>query len=302
MVRIAVVGSLMMDLVVRAPRLAREGESLIGRSFGTFIGGKGGNQATAAARLGAEVAMIGRVGADDFGRAITAQLANEGIDTTNISIDDAEGTGVAVPIVLDDGANAIYALPRANLALAPAHIEAARDAITSSDMLVIQFETGMEAVVAAIRTAVGAGVPVLLNPAPIAPHPPESVSLPTVIVVNEVEAAALAPSAGGNHVAEALALSGPAGRLAVVTLGEKGAVFAHAGETAGQSPFLVEAVDSVGAGDAFCGALAVALANGRPHAEAVRFASAAGALAVTRPGATAGLPTIRELESFLNAR
>lgn len=299
MVRIAVVGSLMMDLVVRAPRLALEGESLIGRSFETFIGGKGGNQATAAARLGASVTMIGRVGEDDFGRAIAAQLVSEGIDTTHVTSDPGEGTGVAIPIVLDDGSNAIYALPRANLALSPAHIEAARPAIAASDVLVIQFETGMDAVVAAMRAANSAGVPVLLNPAPIVPHPPEALAIPSVVVANEVEAAALAPAANADHISEARHLSGPTGRLAVVTLGAEGAVLAHAGEIGAQPPFAVEAIDSVGAGDAFCGALAFALARGKPPGEAVRFAAAAGALAVTKPGATGGLPTLSDVEAFL---
>lgn len=292
----------MMDLVVRAPRLAREGESLIGRSFETFIGGKGGNQATAVARLGAEVTMIGRVGDDEFGRAIVARLEGEGIDTAHISIDGREGTGVAVPIVLDSGENAIYALPRANLTLSPEHIEAADEVIAASDMLVLQFETGMDAVASAMRVARKAGVPVLLNPAPIAPHDPEILDLPTVIVANEVEAALLAPNSHGDHGQHALHLSGASGRLAVVTLGEAGAVFAVSGETGSQEAFSVEAVDSVGAGDAFCGALAVALAGGQSAKDAVRFASAAGAIAVTRPGATGGLPTLDELASFLSAR
>jgi len=145
MVRIAVVGSLMMDLVVRAPRIPVVGESLIAHSFQTFIGGKGGNQATAAARLGAEITMIGRVGDDDFGRAIVANLRNEGIDTTAVFTDPATGTGVAVPIVLDDGNNAIFAIPRANLALDAADIERARPAIEAAGVLMVQFEVGMAA-------------------------------------------------------------------------------------------------------------------------------------------------------------
>lgn len=292
----------MMDLVVRTPRLAAEGESLIGHSFQTFIGGKGGNQATAAARLGADVSMIGRVGDDDFGRAITAQLQREGIDTAQVSIDPTEGTGVAVPIVLDDGRNAIYALPRANLALSAEHIERARDLISGSDMLILQFETGMEAIVVAMRVARDAGVPVLLNPAPIAPHPPGALELPTVIVANEIEAAALVPAASGDHEREAQLLSGSSGRLAVITLGEEGAVFYVDGTIGRQPAFPVAPVDSVGAGDAFCGALAIALTDNMPAAEAVRFASAAAAIAVTRPGATAGLPSRSEILTLLNVR
>ncbi len=299
MVRIAVVGSLMMDLVVRAPRLVREGESLIAQSLETFAGGKGGNQATAAARLGADVAMIGRVGNDDFGHALVQSLGSEGVDTAAVSVDEDHGTGVAVPIVLDGGANAIYALPRANLRLNASHILAGRDHIVRADMLVVQFETGIDAVLVALTIAREAGVPTLLNPAPIVPHPPETLTLATIIVANEVEAAALVPAARGNHQAEVESLLRPGLELAVVTLGERGALWSDGGPCQSAPAFPVSAIDSVGAGDAFCGALAVALAEGMSHAGAVRFASAAGALAVTRPGATAALPTREHIAALL---
>jgi ribokinase len=299
MVRIAVVGSLMMDLVVRAPRLVREGESLIAHSLETFVGGKGGNQATAAARLGADVHMIGRVGNDDFGRSILEALRSEGVDTTCVSVDDAEGSGTAIPIVLDDGSNAIYALPRANLRLNASHIDAAREQIAAADMLVVQFETGMDAVIAALTLARAAGVPTLLNPAPIAAHPPETLTLASILVANEVEAAALAPEARGDHEREVRALLDRGPGLVIVTLGELGAVWSDGGPYVSAPPFPVQSVDSVGAGDAFCGALAVALAEGAPHAEAVRFASAAGAIAVTRPGATGALPTRDQISGLL---
>lgn len=291
----------MMDLVVRAPRMAVAGESLIGTGFATFVGGKGANQATAAARLGAEVAMIGKVGDDDFGRSIVAALAAEGVDTSHVSVSREDGTGVAVPIVLDDGQNAIYAMPRANLALSAADIDAAREAIASAAMLVLQFETGMEAIVRAIEAARAARVPVLLNPAPIAPHPAEVLAGADIIVANELEAAALVPAAGGDHGVEAAALAAGGARLAIVTLGEGGALYV-AGEERGHQPaFAVKAIDSVGAGDAFCGALAIALCEDMPPGEAVRFACAAGALTVTKPGATAGLPIRAEVEALLAA-
>lgn len=292
----------MMDLVVRAPRLAVAGESLMGTGFATFVGGKGANQATAAARLGAEVSMIGKVGDDDFGRSILAALRTEGVDTAHVSVSEADGTGVAVPVVLDGGQNAIYAMPRANLALSARDIEAARQAIESADMLVLQFETGMDAIARAIEVARAADVPVLLNPAPVAPHPAEVVEGADIIVANEVEAAALVPAAAGDHVAESAALAALGPELAVVTLGEGGACYV-AGEERGRLPaFPVDAIDSVGAGDAFCGALAVALAGDMPPSEAVRFACAAGALAVTRPGATGGLPTRAQLDAFLGGK
>lgn len=299
MVRIAVVGSLMMDLVVRAPRLPALGESLIAHSFQTFIGGKGGNQATAAARLGADVAMIGRVGEDDFGRAIVANLRQEGIDTTNVFADAAAGTGVAVPIVLDDGNNAIFAVPRANLRLDAADIERARTVIESADILMVQFEVGMDATEAAMRIAHAAGRTVMLNPAPIAPHPPGLVGIADVLLPNEVEAAALAPEAGGNHQAEAEFLLSMGPRAVVITLGEQGALVATGGRMTAIPAFPVTAVDSVGAGDAFCGAFAVALAEGATPLEAARFGAAAGAVAVTRPGAAASLPSRRDVERIL---
>jgi len=288
----------MMDLVVRAPRLPVVGESLISHSFRTFPGGKGGNQAIAAARLGASVTMVGRVGDDDFGRALLRSLQADGVDTSHVSVDPEAGTGVAVPIVLDDGQNAIFAIPQANLNLGAADIEKARIAIAAADALLVQFEVGMVATEAAMRAARAAGVRVFLNPAPLAVFPEGMLAVATTIVANEVEAAALIPEAAGDHLAEVAALAAIAGS-AVVTLGAEGAVFQE-GSTAGSAlPPPVAAVDSVGAGDAFCGALAVALSEGRSFAEAVHFANAAGALAVTRPGAQAALPSRLELDALL---
>lgn len=298
--RVVVVGSLMMDLVVRAPRLPLAGESLISHSLLRFPGGKGANQAVAAARLGADVALIGRVGADDFGRELLRGLTTDGIDIQHVSVDAELGTGVAVPIVSDDGENAILAIPQANLSLGRAEVEAARGEIERADMLLLQFEVGMEAVLSAARIARAAGVRVLLNPAPIAPHPREVLGLASVLVVNEVEAAALVPSAAGDHSAELAGLHSLAG-LAVVTLGGEGCL-ANFGHGVIQLPaFRVEAVDSVGAGDAFCAGLGVALAEGRDGEAAIRFASAAGALAATRAGAQASLPYRTEVEALAGA-
>lgn len=293
----------MTDLVVRVPRLPVEGESLIGHSLDVFVGGKGGNQALAAKRAGAaHVSMIGRVGSDDFGTAIVRELSDQGIDCSNVTADSETGTGVAVPMVLDDGRNAIIALPRANLALGPAQIQAAAEAIRAADMLLVQFEVGMRAVEAAMKLAREAGVPVLLNPAPIAPHPASLPGLAEVIVANEIEAAALVPEAAGDHGLEASQLRSLGPRLAVVTLGAMGSVLASGGELTPVPAFRVDAVDSVGAGDAFCGALAVALCEGTAPGEAVRFASAAGALACTRHGATPSLPWRAEIEALIKAQ
>ncbi|MCZ2109765.1 MAG: ribokinase [Dehalococcoidia bacterium] len=289
--RVAVVGSLMMDLVVRAPRLPLAGESLIGRSFATFVGGKGGNQAIAAARAGAsEVHMIGRVGADPFGEEIVRTLEHDRVNCRFVSLDAGAGTGVAVPIVFDDGTNSIIAVPRANLRMSPVEIMAAQVVLTSVDVLLVQFEINMEAIEVAMQLAREAGVRVILNPAPIAPHRAEVFRRAHVVVANEVEAAALAPECGGDHAAEALALLAKGPAVAIVTLGTEGAIVATQEERLFIPAFDVEALDSVGAGDAFCGALAVGLCERMELTEAVRFASAAGALAVTKAGAAASLP------------
>ncbi|MGE3076340.1 MAG: ribokinase [Dehalococcoidia bacterium] len=296
--RIVVVGSLMMDLVVRAPRLPHIGESLLSHSFRTSPGGKGANQAIAAARLGATTTMIGRIGKDRFGEILRTGLESAGIDTRFVSVDPEIGTGVAVPIVLDSGENSIFAIPQSNMALAPTDIEVARETIAAADMLMLQFEVGMDATLAAARIARAAGVPVMLNPAPIAQHPPELLRLASIIVANELEAAALAPRAGGDHAKELAALREFA-PTAVITLGEAGAIIDDDGGTGAIPAFTVTPVDSVGAGDAFCAAFAVARCEGKSAVEAARFANAAGALAVTAAGAQGSLPTRSEVEAFL---
>ena len=290
----------MLDLVVRAPRLPAVGESLLAHDLQTFVGGKGGNQALAALRASREpVSIVGRVGMDTFGDQIVTALEGAGLDCRHISRDDEAGTGVAVPIVFDDGRNSIFAIPRANLRLGASQIEAAADAIRSARMLLVQFEVGMEATLRAMEIAHEAGVPVLLNPAPIAPYPPRMLALATYVVVNEVEAAALAPEAGGDHLVEARMLMERGPAAVFVTLGEQGSIVVSEGLAEFIPPFLVESLDSVGAGDAYCGALAVALVEGRGLVASAKFASAAGACSVRRAGAGASLPERAEIEAML---
>ena len=290
----------MLDLVVRAPRLPAVGESLLAHDLQTFVGGKGGNQALAALRASREpVSIVGRVGMDTFGDQIVAALEGAGLDCRHISRDDEAGTGVAVPIVFDDGRNSIFAIPRANLRLGARQIEAAADVIRSARMLLVQFEVGMEATLRAMEIAHEAGVPVLLNPAPIAPYPPRMLALATYVVVNEVEAAALAPEAGGDHLVEARMLMERGPAAVFVTLGEQGSIVVSEGLAEFIPPFLVESLDSVGAGDAYCGALAVALVEGRGLVASANFASAAGACSVRRAGAGASLPERAEIEAML---
>ncbi|MGE5596604.1 MAG: ribokinase [Hyphomicrobiales bacterium] len=295
--RIAVLGSCTLDIVFRMPRLPLAGETLFADAVAMHPGGKGLNQAIAAARLGADAALIGRVGDDAFARPLLDALAADGIDTAHVARDPAAGTGVAVPVVLPGGENSIFSAPRANLAIPVAQVEAARPVIEASRALLLQFEAPMDANLAAAHIAVAASVPVLLNPAPIVGHPPELRRLAAILVLNEVEAAMLAPGSGG-HEARALALAG-FGQAVCLTLGPEGVVLAHEGKAERIPAFPVEAVDSVAAGDAFCGALAVAIAEGRTLREAVRFACAAGAISVTRHGAAPSLPRRSEVEALL---
>lgn len=297
---IVVVGSLMMDLVVRVPRLPLVGESLAGSSLQMFVGGKGGNQATAAARAGADhIAMVGRVGADAFGKQVLAALHRDGVGTQGVSVDPDVATGVAIPLVFDDGGNSIVTAPGANLCVSTADIERARAAIEAASILVLQFEVAMEAVVTAVSAARAAGVPVLLNAAPFAPPPDDLLSMVDYLVVNEVESAALTPGVAPRPLLQAAALLAGGAKNVLVTLGAQGVLVVGPGGAVEQRAFPVKAIDSVGAGDAFCGALAVRLAEGAALPEATRFAAAAGAISVTRAGAAASLPARAEIAELL---
>lgn len=298
--RIAVLGSCTFDIIFTLPRLPSAGETLIAHSVGVFPGGKGLNQSIACARLGAEAAAIGRVGLDAFGEELLAMLIAEGVDVSAIARDPANGSGVAVPIVVPGGDNAILAAPRANLAMTLADLEPARRLIEAADAFLIQFETPMEVNLAAMRIARAAGVRTILNPAPILPAPEEIFTLAEIIVVNEVEAAMLAPGAGPDPLEQAREILRRGPSVVIVTLGPAGGLGLGAASEAIRFPaFAVQAVDTVGAGDAFCGGLAVALSERRSLADALTFASATAALSVTRSGAAPSYPARAEVESLL---
>lgn len=292
-----------MDLVVRAPRLPRPGETLLGEASAMSGGGKGANQAVAAARLGAGVAMVGRVGYDAFGHALRDGLAAEGIDVT--CVERAERpSGVALITVDRDGENTIVVAPGANAALLPAHL--ARDtvagaAVANAEWLVVQLESPLDTVREALRRAQAAGTRCLLNAAPATPLDDELLAALDVLVVNRGEGESLASMPAGTDapaLARALSARGPG--LVVVTLGADGAVAIDGeGRLLQQPPFAVRAVDSTAAGDAFVGALATALLEQQDVEAALRFASAAGALATTRAGAQDSLPTRAEVEALL---
>ncbi len=298
---VCVVGSFMMDIVVRTAKRPSVGETVIGESVEFFLGGKGFNQALASARYGAPTAMVGRLGNDPFGDQFAAKLADEKIDAKYVDRDDMVGTGVGLPIVDTSGANSIIVVPQANLQCTPTHIEAASDVIENADVVLAQLELPYESVAKALQIAKDAGVRTILNPAPMGGQPLANFrGLCDLVIPNEAEAAAIAPGAGGDpieiaaSVAEALSAS-----AVLLTLGEKGALLWDGGAVTRYDAHRVEVVDTVGAGDASCGALSAAWAGGASLAEAARVGNAAGALAVTKAGAEPSMPNRTAIEGLL---
>jgi ribokinase len=296
--QIVVVGSLNIDLVMRMARAPAGGETLAGHDFATLAGGKGANQAVACARMGARVAMVGRVGADAHGEQLRAGLAADGIAAGEVEALAGEHTGVAMIWVEDGGENRIVLAPGANGRLDAAGVERAGALIDAAALLVVQLEVPLAAVEAAIDRAHRAGVPVLMNPAPAAPLPDALWSRIALLVVNETEAALLsglpvADAAGAARAGTALRARGP-GRV-LVTLGAQGVVVVDAAGARHAPARAVQAVDTTAAGDTFIGALATALLEGRTLDEAVALGQAASALCVTRRGAQASIPYRREL-------
>ena len=300
---IAVVGSLNMDLVIRSPRIPRPGETILGGELHTVPGGKGANQAVAAARLGAQVSMIGRVGQDAFAAPLLENLAADGIDHAFVLQDGETATGVALIVVDDNGENSIVVSSGANMRLSPDDVEAAEPAIAAADLLILQLEVPLETVIRAAELARDHGVQVVLNPAPARPLPAELLSMIDVLIPNESEAALLTglPTGTQAEAAEAVeALLGSGVGTMILTLGARGALPAREGEMQIVPAFDVEPVDTTAAGDAFVAGLSVALAEGREIYEAVRWGNAAGGLATTKLGAQTSLPTRQALEQLLS--
>ncbi len=300
--RIAVVGSSNTDLVVEASALPAPGETVLGKDLLTAAGGKGANQAVAAARLGAAVTLVARLGRDTFGDRALAGFAAEGIATDCVVRDPDRPSGAALIIVDGEGENLIAVGQGANGALSEDDVEAARAAIEGADLLLLQLEVPRAAVRHAARLARRAGVEVVLDPAPAAELDAEMLELVTYLTPNETEARILTDlevvdAASGHRAAEILLLRGAANVL--LTLGAGGCLVANAEGSRVIPGRTVEAVDTTAAGDTFNGALACALAAGRPLERAVEVASAAAALSVTRRGAQPSMPTREELERFL---
>ena len=286
MARIVVVGSANVDLVVQAPHIPRPGETVLGRDFVMALGGKGANQAVGVARLGAEVVFLARVGKDSFGDQCLDGYAREGINTSYISLDPEEATGVALIVVANDGENSIAVASGANMRLTPELIADASEAFEGADGVLLQLEIPIETVVEAARIGRKHGIPVVLNPAPAQPLQPELLSLIDVLTPNRIELAQLLGVSENEVMAmdderlakHALGLGVPS---VVITLGKEGAL--AAGSRVDQVPsFAVETVDTTAAGDAFNAGLAVALGRGGSNLpEATRYACACGALATT---------------------
>ncbi len=315
---VVVLGSTITDLVARAPRLPIPGEAVIGDDFATFLGGKGFNQAVAAARLGASVSLIGRVGTDSFGDAFSSALSNEGIDNSYLTRDPTTGTGTAcVMIGINTGQNAIIVLPRANLALTAEMVEEAIQSLLSqstiqanTSIFMAQCEMRMTTIAAGLRSAHSAGMTTIFNAAPVPrePIPDDLFTCVDILIVNESEAAGLSETIvdspqGARRAATRLLTKGV--KHIIITLGSQGCVWSTYGSNEGQishrwiRTIPVTQVDATAAGDAFCGALAAKLAEGLVMSKALHWASAAGAVAVTRLGALPSLPTTEEVEALL---
>jgi ribokinase len=298
---VLVAGSLNMDLVARCDHLPREGQTIVGRGFFTAPGGKGANQAVAAARLGAPVAMVGCVGRDGFGQTLVDGLAADGIDTRFVGTSD-QPTGTALITVDATGANTIVVIPGANQDCGAAAIDAAFRALSGPGILLLQHEIPDDANRHALAAARKAGWFTVLNPAPARPVPPDLLPLVDILAPNETEAASLTGGeAGGRDAAlrAAQALLDAGARAVLVTLGADGALFRDSARALHCPSVPVQAADSTGAGDAFLGALGAALAEGQTLEAALGFAAAAAALAVTRLGAQPAMGTRDELAAFI---
>lgn len=299
---IVVVGSSNTDMIIQLDRIPRPGETILGGEFTSAAGGKGANQAVGAARAGGQVTFIARVGQDMFGDQAVAGFIKEGIDTDHVLRDKSRPSGVALIFVAKDGENSIAVAGGANGELSPTDVGKAKNLFASAGMLVMQLETPLATVQAAADLAAKASVRVILNPAPARTLPDKLLKKVAIITPNETEAELLTgikvdSEAAASKAADKLLTRGV--KTVIITLGSRGAFVAGEGVRKLVPGFKVKAVDTTAAGDVFNGALAVALGEGRPVIEAVRFANAAAAISVTRLGAQPSAPVRKEIELLL---
>lgn len=300
--KVTVVGSCNIDLVVRAPRFPAAGETILGGPFFTGPGGKGANQAIGAARLGADVTFVAKLGRDDFGDQVAANLKREGLCLDYVQRSAKAHTGVALVVVDDTGENRIIVSPGANARLSRANVDTACSPVVSADIVLCQLESPVATVIHAACMARAGGARVILNPAPGRKLDVELLAVVDVLTPNRNElqliTGMMVDKLAQIELASRMLMAQGVGAV-VTTLGAEGAVAVSPVGTRLVPAYPVEAVDTTGAGDAFNGALAVALAEGQPLLEAVAFANAAAALQVTRNGAATAMPRRDEVEALM---
>jgi len=299
--KVVIVGSLNMDLVTRAPRLPRAGETLAGQSFVTVPGGKGANQAVAAARLGASVAMIGCVGDDAYGGQLRAALLAEGVDCQAVTPVSGESTGVALIVVDDSSQNAIVIVAGGNGHVTASVVDSFDALLCQAEVIICQLEVPLDTVGHVLKRGHELGKTVILNPAPASgPLPAQWFAWIDYLIPNESEATALTglpvdSTASADAAATALLDAGVS--KVIVTLGEQGALFASRSRSEHFPAPKVEPIDTTAAGDTFVGGFAAALADGKSESDAIRFGQVAAALSVTRSGAQPSIPTFAEVQA-----
>ncbi|NMC80559.1 MAG: ribokinase [Chloroflexi bacterium] len=302
---IVVVGSNMVDLLSKIPRLPKMGETLVGTHFHMGFGGKGANQAIMAARLGAKVAMVTRVGDDTFGVMTRENFRQQGIATDYVFVEKGLSSGVAPILVDETGHNLIVIVPGANMKLSPTDVRQAEGHIRSAKVLISQLEIADDAILEAFTIAHQAGVKTILNPAPARPIPLALIRASDWIVPNESEAELLTGMAvkgrlGAEEASRRLVEQGA--RSVILTLGEDGALIYEQREARYFPAYPVQAVDTTGAGDAFIGGLAYAIARGDSLQLAIEFANKCAALSVMKVGTQVSFPTLAEVEGFTRAQ
>lgn len=303
--KLAVLGSINADHILNLAHFPRPGETVIGKQYQVAFGGKGANQAVAAGRSGADIAFIACVGNDDIGERIRQQLVDDRIDVATVAAVEGESTGVALIFVNGEGENTIGIYAGANAALTPERVAQHQQVITAADALLMQLESPLDSVLAAARIAHQNQTRVILNPAPATALSDELLSLVDMITPNETEAQILTGVSvkTDEDAANAAAVLHAKGIATVlITLGSRGVWLSEQGRGQRIPGFRVEAVDTIAAGDTFNGALITALLEERPMADAVRFAHAAAAIAVTRRGAQPSVPWRDEIDSFLQSQ
>lgn len=303
--KVAVVGSCNMDIYSWTAHLPEPGETVIGDRYQMVMGGKGANQAVGACRLGAEVTMVGRVGDDLFGQRMLETLQSYRVNCQHVRVDHQAGSGVALVVVDKKPENIIVVIPGTNMCIEPADIVAAAEEIYKADVLMMQLEIPLAAIEQALEIARHANTFCILNPAPARPLPDQILKKIDLITPNQNEAKVLtglpADTLEGAEAAgrRLLEMGAPA---VIITLGPEGALLVRAGEATHLPGVCVaDAFDTTGAGDAFMGGLAVALAEGKPLEEATQFANVNGALSTRRPGAMPSMPSREEVEAFIHS-